>query len=64
VQKTIYSIEIRYLPESSAEPDLADLTRLLREKFFPGVTVELVPVKRIERGAGMKFEQFISQVAK
>jgi hypothetical protein len=63
VQNTIHSFEIRYVPDSSDAPDVSGLTRLLREELYPGVTVELVPVERIERGSGMKIEQFVSRIA-
>jgi hypothetical protein len=62
VQNTIRSFEIRYVPDSSDAPDAGKLTTLLREELYPDVAVDLVPVERIQRGAGMKIEQFISRI--
>jgi phenylacetate-CoA ligase len=62
VQHTVDAFEIRYLPDLPGDPDIEGLTRLFREEFHPGATVRLVPVERIERGAGMKIEEFVSRV--
>ncbi|HEX5779324.1 MAG TPA: AMP-binding protein, partial [Xanthobacteraceae bacterium] len=64
VQATTDTIEVRYVPDSSAAPPkIAELTEFLRQEFHPDLDVRTVAVDRIERGAGMKTEQFISHVA-
>jgi phenylacetate-CoA ligase len=56
-------IEVRYVPDGAdAAPDIDGLTRFLRGELHAGVTITLAPVQRIERGAGMKMEQFVSEV--
>jgi phenylacetate-CoA ligase len=64
VQTTTETIEVRYVPIAGGpEPHVARLTALFREAFHPGMTLTLVPMDRIPRGAGMKFELSITQVA-
>jgi phenylacetate-CoA ligase len=63
VQTTIDTIQINYVPgEGDAMADDGMLTQLFRRAFHDAVNVRLVPVDRIERGPGMKLEQFVSLV--
>jgi phenylacetate-CoA ligase len=63
VQTAIDTIQINYVPgEGDATADDEMLTQLLRRAFHDAVNVRLVPVDRIERGPGMKLEQFVSLV--
>jgi phenylacetate-CoA ligase len=64
IQDKIQSFEIRYQPDAPTVPDVEGLTRLVREHVNnPDAMVILVPVEKIERGTGMKYEQFISRVS-
>ena len=64
IQTGVDTIEVNYVPDKTGPASkLPELTELLRREFHDGLTVRLVPVERIERGAGMKLEQFISRVA-
>jgi phenylacetate-CoA ligase len=64
VQCDVNTIVINYVPDDiTVRPDLQSLTEILRRAIHSRVVVRLVPVDRIERGAGMKIEQFISRVA-
>ncbi len=63
VQPDVNTLQIKYVPDDPAVPPrLADLTRMLREEFHGNLDVQLVPVDRIERGAGMKIDRFITLV--
>jgi phenylacetate-CoA ligase len=63
VQTTIDTIQINYVPgHGDTVADHAMLTQLFRRAFHDAVNVRLMPVDRIERGAGMKLEQFVSLV--
>ena len=56
-------IEIRYVPdENGPAPNMAALTAVFREFFSPTASVRITPVARMERTAGMKFEQVVSLV--
>jgi phenylacetate-CoA ligase len=63
VQDNIQSFEIRYQPDAPTVPDVEGLTRLVREQVHPDAIVILVPVEKIERGTGMKYEQFVTRVS-
>ncbi|MCC6946507.1 MAG: phenylacetate--CoA ligase family protein [Bradyrhizobiaceae bacterium] len=64
VQTGVGAIEVRYVPDASGvAPDLEMMRALLQREFHNDVEVVLLPVDRIERGEGMKIEQFISLVA-
>jgi len=63
IQAGVDQLEIRYVPDGAGDaPDLGRITELLRGEFHPRLQVVLAPVDRIERGAGMKIEQFVSLV--
>ena len=63
VQPDVNTIQIKYVPDDpGATPRLSDLTRMLREEFHRDLKVDLIPVDRIERSAGMKIDQFITLV--
>jgi phenylacetate-CoA ligase len=64
IQPSIGLLELKYVPEdASARPDLEQIENALRDEFHAGLEVRLNPVDRIERGAGMKLEQFVSLIA-
>jgi phenylacetate-CoA ligase len=64
IQTGIGSLELKYVPENAAaQPDLERIENRLREEFHSGLEIRLSPVDHIERGAGMKLEQFVSLVA-
>jgi phenylacetate-CoA ligase len=64
VQTAVNTVEIKYVPDANGgPPNLEMLTQLLRREFHDAVNVRLVAIDRIERGAGMKMEQFVSLVA-
>lgn len=60
VQTEIGTIEVRYVPYDDTPPDIEGLTSLFRSEFHPDIALELRPVERIPRTAGMKLEQFVS----
>jgi phenylacetate-CoA ligase len=61
VQTDLNSIEVKYVPDRTAsQPRLPELTDYLRSELHGALTVKATAVERIERGAGMKLEQFVS----
>ena len=57
VQPDVNTLQIKYVPDDpGAAPELTDLTRMLGEEFHDKLDVQLVPVERIERSAGMKID--------
>jgi phenylacetate-CoA ligase len=64
IQTDFNSVEVKYVPDKTAAPPrLAELTCYLRSQLHCALTVNAISVERIERGAGMKLEQFISRLA-
>ena len=64
VQTDVNTIEVKYVPDKTGpSAKLQELTEFLKEELHGDLIVRLVPVERIERGAGMKLEQFISRIA-
>jgi phenylacetate-CoA ligase len=64
IQPRIGLLELKYVPEdASARPNLEQIENALRHEFHAGLEVRLNPVDRIDRGAGMKLEQFVSLIA-
>jgi phenylacetate-CoA ligase len=64
VQTAIDTIQINYVPcGSHVATDDRMLTQIFRSAFHDALNVRLNPVDRIERGPGMKLEQFVSLVA-
>jgi phenylacetate-CoA ligase len=64
VQTDVNSVELRYVPDDAgAAIRLAELTDFLRRELHGAVDVKATRVERIERGAGMKLEQFVCLVA-
>jgi phenylacetate-CoA ligase len=63
VQTGFNAVEIRFEPGDPDEPpDTAGLHAYFSELFETTADVRLVPVERLERGPGMKMEQFICRV--
>ena len=63
VQKTYDSLEIRLVvtrPLTAAEEER--LRRLIEARFPPGFRQQLVYCESIPRGAGGKFEEFLSEI--
>jgi phenylacetate-CoA ligase len=64
VQTDLNTVEIKYVPDASgAAASVEMIEKLLRREFHDAVEVRLASVEQIDRGAGMKTEQFISMVA-
>jgi phenylacetate-CoA ligase len=65
IQSSIETIEIKYVPiDRGKPPDLTAVQDVMKKELDPNIQIRLIAVDRIERGAGMKIEQFISRVSK
>jgi phenylacetate-CoA ligase len=64
VQTDINTLEVKYLPDAvGSAARLPELTEFLRRELQPALSIKAAAVDRIERGPGMKLEQFISLLA-